>query len=74
MKSLLVHVDGTPRCAVRLKIASDLARRHESRLTALHGRCSSGPGDRCAPMQGRSPHHRKIVSTLLPRWLTYIAQ
>ena len=35
MKSLLVHADGTPRFAVRLKIASDLARRHESRLTAL---------------------------------------
>lgn len=35
MKSLLVQLDGTARCAVRLQLATELARRHGSRLTAL---------------------------------------
>lgn len=35
MKSLLVHMDGTPRCMTRLDIAAELARRHDSHLTAL---------------------------------------
>ncbi len=35
MKSILVHVDGTPRCAVRLQIAGRLAARHGAQLTVL---------------------------------------
>jgi len=35
MRSILVHMDGTPRCAARLQLASELARSHEARLTAL---------------------------------------
>jgi len=36
MRSLLVHVDGSARCGVRLMLASQLARRHDARLTALY--------------------------------------
>jgi len=35
MKSLLVHVDGSPRCAVRLSLAIALSHRHDAHLTAL---------------------------------------
>ena len=35
MKSLLVHMDGTPRCKLRLGIAAELAQRHQAHLTAL---------------------------------------
>lgn len=35
MKSLLVHMDGSPRCAVRLRLAMALARVHDAHLTAL---------------------------------------
>jgi nucleotide-binding universal stress UspA family protein len=36
IRSMLVHVDGTPRCAARLMIARELAQLHEARLTALY--------------------------------------
>lgn len=36
LRSLLVHMDGAPRCAARLTIARDLARRHEAHLAALY--------------------------------------
>jgi nucleotide-binding universal stress UspA family protein len=35
LKDLLVHVDQSERAAERLRLAADLARRHESRLTAI---------------------------------------
>lgn len=35
MKSLLVHLDGTARCAARLQLAESLARQHAAHLTAL---------------------------------------
>jgi hypothetical protein len=35
MKSLIVHVDGSPRCAARLRLAIALARGHAAHLTAL---------------------------------------
>lgn len=37
MKSILVHLDASPRAAVRLAVAQDLARRHGTELTALYG-------------------------------------
>ena len=40
MKSLLVHVDGTARCAARLKLAGELAARHDLRLSALYATAS----------------------------------
>ncbi len=36
MKSLLVHLDASPRSAVRLALAQRLARRHRAELTALY--------------------------------------
>jgi nucleotide-binding universal stress UspA family protein len=36
MKSLLVHLDASPRAAVRLAIAQQLARLHDAELTALY--------------------------------------
>jgi len=38
LKDLLVHVDQTEGALVRMRLAVDLARRHASRLTALHVR------------------------------------
>lgn len=35
MKSLLVHIDGSPRCAARLRLAIALAHEHDAHLTAL---------------------------------------
>jgi nucleotide-binding universal stress UspA family protein len=37
MKSILVHVDASPRCAARLAIAQALAHRHAAEVTALYG-------------------------------------
>lgn len=37
MKHILVHLDASPRSAVRLAFAQALATRHEARLTALYG-------------------------------------
>lgn len=37
MKSILVHLDASPRAAVRLALAQDLARQHGAELTALYG-------------------------------------
>jgi len=37
MKSILVHLDASPRAAVRLAMARSLARRHGAELTALYG-------------------------------------
>ena len=36
LKDLVVHLDANPRCAVRLGVASKLARRFEAHLTAVH--------------------------------------
>lgn len=36
LKDLLVYVDHTENCLIRLRLAADLATRHGSRLTALH--------------------------------------
>src|SRR5450755_1197122 len=36
LRSILVHVDASPRCAVRLNLARELAARHEAVLTALY--------------------------------------
>ena len=36
MKSILVHLDASPRAAVRLAAAQDLARHHDSEVTALY--------------------------------------
>lgn len=36
LKDILVHLDGTARSAVRLRMAADLARRHDARLIGLH--------------------------------------
>jgi nucleotide-binding universal stress UspA family protein len=41
MKTLLVHVDASPRCAERLDYALRLARRHEARVTAMYAVMSS---------------------------------
>jgi len=41
MKDLLVHIDDSERCAVRLGIALDLARRFDARLTGLFARNES---------------------------------
>ena len=38
LKDLLVHVDQSERATGRLRLAADLARRHESRLTAIYVR------------------------------------
>ncbi|HSV68889.1 MAG TPA: universal stress protein [Methylibium sp.] len=35
MKSLLVQLDGSARCGLRLKVAAEIARRHGAQLTAL---------------------------------------
>ena len=35
-KDILVHLDGTEQAETRLRLAADLARRHEAHLTALH--------------------------------------
>lgn len=37
LKDLLVHVDQTEAALLRLRLAVDLACRHASQLTALHG-------------------------------------
>ncbi|MDP3821409.1 MAG: universal stress protein [Burkholderiales bacterium] len=37
MKSILVHLDASPRAAARLAVAQDLARQHGAELTALYG-------------------------------------
>jgi nucleotide-binding universal stress UspA family protein len=37
IRSIVVHVDGTPRCAVRLRVARELALALDARLTALFG-------------------------------------
>ena len=37
MKSLLVHLDASPRAAERLSLAAQLARRHDAELTATYG-------------------------------------
>src|ERR1700735_4089255 len=36
LKDILVHLDGTPRSAVRLELAAGLAVRHGAHLTGLH--------------------------------------
>lgn len=36
LRSILVHIDASPRCAVRLALARDLAQRHSATLTALY--------------------------------------
>ncbi len=36
LKDILVHLDGTARSALRLRLAVDLARRHQAHLTGLH--------------------------------------
>lgn len=36
LKDILVHMDSTPRCSVRLEAAVHLARRHDARLTGLY--------------------------------------
>jgi len=36
LKSMLFHMDTSPRCAARLQIASQLAQRHDAELTALY--------------------------------------
>jgi nucleotide-binding universal stress UspA family protein len=36
LKDILVHMDGTPRCAARLEAAVNLAKKHGARLTGLH--------------------------------------
>lgn len=36
LRSLLVHLDGSPRCAARLRLALDLAQRHDATLTAVY--------------------------------------
>ena len=36
LKDMLVHLDTTPRCAVRLEIAARLAMQHGAHLTGLH--------------------------------------
>ena len=38
LKDLLVYVDQSKHAAERLRLAADLARRHQSRLTALYVR------------------------------------
>jgi nucleotide-binding universal stress UspA family protein len=38
LKDLLVHVDQTKDASIRLRLAGDLARRHQSRLTAIYVR------------------------------------
>ncbi|SEH58479.1 universal stress protein [Magnetospirillum fulvum] len=41
MKDILVHIDDSPRAAVRLAIALDLTKRHGGRLTGLFARVES---------------------------------
>lgn len=41
LRSLLVHVDHTPRCALRLQLAAELARRHGAEV---HGLLADGQG------------------------------
>jgi nucleotide-binding universal stress UspA family protein len=36
LKDILVHLDVTPRCAARLKVAAELAARHGAHLTGIH--------------------------------------
>ena len=36
LKDILVHLDTTPRCAVRLELAAGIAQRHGAHLTGLH--------------------------------------
>ncbi|MEO7151303.1 MAG: universal stress protein [Burkholderiaceae bacterium] len=36
LRSLLVHIDPSPRCAVRLAIARELGRQHDATVTALY--------------------------------------
>jgi K+-sensing histidine kinase KdpD len=38
LKDLLVYVDQSKRSVIRLRLAADLARRHESRLVAIYVR------------------------------------
>ena len=37
MKSILVHIDASPRSAVRLALAQELAKQHGSEVTAMYG-------------------------------------
>jgi nucleotide-binding universal stress UspA family protein len=37
IKSILLHLDASPRCALRLHLARQLARRHEAAVTGLFG-------------------------------------
>ena len=59
LKDLLVYVDQSAHAAERLRLAADLARRHQSRLTALY-------------VKGLSPaqRHEQSVAELgqVPRW------
>ena len=41
IKSILLHLDASPRCAVRLDVARQLARRHEAGLTCVFGMTSN---------------------------------
>ena len=41
IKSILLHLDASPRCAVRLDVARQLARRHEAGLTCVFGMSSN---------------------------------
>jgi nucleotide-binding universal stress UspA family protein len=36
LKDILIHMDGTPQAEARLRLAADLARRHDAHLTALY--------------------------------------
>jgi nucleotide-binding universal stress UspA family protein len=55
MKSILVHIDASPRAAVRLLLAQRIAHQHAARLTALYGVTPSLLSNPWAAGEGMAP-------------------